>query len=137
MAVTILPRAAAQPTRPSPVEIDLTRLYRAHVSAHDWRGTEVTAFVEASSHHAAAKKIAAAIAVLENRKPEDVLDRIYNCSSAEELIAEGLSEDHSVRLLETGWSGGQATHFVRSPLVLTANPAVLLRIWAQLQRVSP
>jgi len=112
--------------------IDLTRLYRAHVSAADWRGTEVTAFVEAGTHKGAIRKIAGAIAALEYRKPEEITDRIYNCSTAEELIAEGLSESHTVRLFETGWGGGCVTHFVESPLVLTANPGPLLRVWAQL-----
>jgi hypothetical protein len=50
--------------------IDLTRLYRAHVSVTDWRGTERTAFVEACSHPAAIKKIAAVVAALEYCKPE-------------------------------------------------------------------
>jgi hypothetical protein len=127
--------APAHPSRSA--DIDITRLYRAHVSGADWRGAERTAFVEASSHHAAAKKIAAAIAVLEYRKPEEVAERIYNLTSAEELIAEGLSEDHALRLFETGWQGGRPTYFVRSPLVLTADPGPLLRVWAQLQRVSP
>jgi hypothetical protein len=136
MTVTSLPRATARPgessPRPSPIEIDLTRLYRAHVSAVDWRGAERTAFVEASSHHAAAKKIAAAIAALEYRKPEEVIERVYNCASAGELIAEGLSDDHAVRLFETGWTGGKPTHFVEAPLVLVPNPGPLLRVWAQI-----
>jgi hypothetical protein len=134
MAVTSLPRATARPaeTRPSPIEIDLSHLYRAHVSAADWHGAERTAFVEASSHHAAARKIAAVVAALEYRKPEEVIERVYNCASAQELIAENLSDDHAVRLFETSWRGNQAVGFVESPLVLTANPGPLLAVWARL-----
>ena len=115
-------------------DIDITRLYRAHVTAADWRRTEVTAFVEAGTREAAIRKIAGAIAVLEYRKPEEISERIYNLASAEELIAENLSEDHGLRLFETGWSGGKATHFVEEPLVLLINPGPLLKVWARLAR---
>jgi hypothetical protein len=125
-------RPAAHPRRHA--EIDITRLFRAHVSPASWRGTEVTTFVEAGTREAAIRKIAGAIAALEYRKPEEVTERIYNLASAEELIAEGLSESHAERLLETGWSGNRAVSFVESPLVLLANPGPLLRVWAQLQR---
>ena len=47
--------------------LNLSRLYRAHVQPSDWRGAERTAFVEASSHHAAIKKIAATVGALEHR----------------------------------------------------------------------
>jgi hypothetical protein len=47
----------------------------------------VTAFVEAGTRGAAVRKIAGAIAILEYRKPEEVAERIYNCSSAREARA--------------------------------------------------
>jgi hypothetical protein len=123
--------------KPAPVQaavrdIDVTRLYRAHVTPADWRGTEVTAFVEAGTREAAIRKIAGAIAALEYRKPEEIAERIYNLTSAEELIAEGLSEDRAVRLFETGWSGNRAASFVEAPLVLMPNTAPLLKVWAGL-----
>jgi hypothetical protein len=96
-------------------EINLKRLYRAHVTPTDCHGTEVTAFVEAGMREAALRKIAGCIAVLEYRKPEEIIDNIYNLTSAEELILEGLSEEHAVRLFETGLSGGRAVSFVEAP----------------------
>jgi len=107
MATCDSPGAQPAPPPIPPLDgINITSLYRAHVTA-DRRGTEVTAFVEASSAHVAAKKIAAVIAALEYRHVDDVIDRIYNVYSAEELIAENVSEDPVLRVFETGWS--QAT----------------------------
>jgi hypothetical protein len=84
----------------------IARLYRAHVQPQGWRGIECTAFVEASSHSTAARKIAAAVAALEyDSTAEAVLERIYNVTSGIELIAEGISTDYGLRLFETGWSG--------------------------------
>jgi hypothetical protein len=118
-----------------PTPLNLSRLYRDHISPADWRGTERTAFVEGSSHNCACKKIAAAVAALDHRTPEQVAERIYNCYSAKELIDEGLSDDLELRIYETGWSGGKATHFVEHPLFLTAEPGVLARAWAACRHV--
>ena len=127
MPTVALPsRALLDPSFPG----HLRRLYRAHVQPSDYRGLERTAFVEASRHDGACKKIAAAVAALEHRQPADVADRIYNVYSAQELIDEGVSDDLELRLFETGWSGGRATHFVREPLFLLAEPSALIRKWA-------
>jgi hypothetical protein len=67
------------------------RLYRAHVTAADISGVERTAFVEAASHRAAARKIANVVAAIENRLPDQVEERIYNVYSSSEFIEEGLS----------------------------------------------
>lgn len=113
-------------------DLDITRLYRAFVSQENWRRPELTVFVEAGSREAAARKIVAAIAVVEYRKPEgEIAERIYNLSSAAELVDENISDDHAARLFETGWSGGEVTCWVRAPLVLLADPAPLLRAWAR------
>jgi hypothetical protein len=128
--------ATPEPFPFSPSALDITRLYRAHVSAADWRGTEVTAFVQAANHNAAVRKIAAAIAVLEYRKPEEVIERIYNCTSATELIEENLSEDDGLRLFETGWQGCRPVSWVESPLVLLTNPGPLLAVWARIPRTT-
>lgn len=114
------------------IKSTLPHLYRAHIEPRDGRGPERTAFVEAFSHQCACKKIAATIAALEHRQTIEVADRIYNCCSAQELIDEGLSEDLDLRLFETGWSGGKATHFVSEPLFLLERPSDLIRIWAEL-----
>ena len=107
------------------------RLYRAHIGAESY-GTERTAFVEAVSHQAAARKIANAVAALELRLPETIEERIYNVTSAqEELIDEGLSEDLEMRLFEIGWCGNMPTAFVEDPLFLVTAPA-LIRKWAQI-----
>jgi hypothetical protein len=119
----------------STVPHQFRRLFRAHVQPQDWRQPECTAFVEAGTHSAAVRKIAGAIAALEYRKPEEVQERIYNCSSAEELIAEGLSEDHALRLFETGWSD-RVVSWVESPLVLLLDPAPLLKVWARITAVT-
>jgi len=118
----------------NPLPIHLRRLYRAHIEPSDCRGVERTAYVEASSHDCACKKIAAAVAALEHRAPADVADRIYNPYSAQELVADGLSDDLELRLFETGWSGGKATHFVREPLFLLAEPSALIRKWAAISQ---
>ena len=132
------------PTRPNPTNppsnpvllpSHFRRLFRAHVQPHDWRQPELTAFVEAGTHNAAIKKIAAAIAALEYRKPEEVQERLYNCSSAEELLEQGLSEDHALRLFETGWSD-RVVSWVEQPMVLTANPGLLLSVWARIPRTT-
>jgi hypothetical protein len=125
---------------PASVEVPVRfrRLFRAHISAPDSSRPELTAFVEAGTRDAAVRKIAGAIAVLEYRNFEDVAERLYNCSSAAELIDEGLSDDLEARLLETGWSGGKPTHFVEHPLVLLADPTPLLKVWARVGlKVTP
>jgi len=81
------------------------------------------------SHHAAIKKIAAAVSALEHRSPDAIADWIYNCHSSKELIDEGLSERPELSLFETGWSGGKATHFVVEPLFLLDHPAERCRLW--------
>ncbi len=80
------------------------------------------------------RKIAAAVAALEMRSPDEVADRVYNVASARELIDEGLSDDIELRLLETGWCG-TAVSFVTDPLFLITAPA-LIRKWAQIAEVS-
>jgi hypothetical protein len=116
------------------VPVQFRRVYRAFVqAAPDSRSAELTVFVEATSRDAAIRKICQAIALLEfGTVAESVIDRIYNLSSADELMNDGLSETLEERLLETGWSGGKPTHFVRHPLVLMRDPAPLLTIWARL-----
>jgi len=68
------------------------------------------------------------------RLPETVEERIYNCSSAQELVDDGISEDLELRLFEVGWSGTSA-YFVEEPLFLVTSPA-LIRKWAQIPGVS-
>jgi hypothetical protein len=113
--------------------IKLARLYRAHVTPVDWRGAERTAFVEAYSHSDAVRKIAAAVAALEQRSPVAVEERVYNCYSSEELVDGGLSDSPELRLFEIGWSDGRATHFVTEPLFLLDQPAELCRLWASIR----
>lgn len=134
MAVTSLPRATARPTQSRPpVEIDLTRLYRAFVSQDNWRDAERTVYVEAISRESAVRKIAAAVSALEfGSTPEAVKERVYNCTSAVELIAEGVSDNDVLRLFETGWSGDQVICWVAQPLFLLREPAALIRAWARI-----
>lgn len=113
-------------------DIDITRLWRAFISQDTWRRPELTVFVEAHSRETAARKIAAAVALIEIRRSEDVTERIYNLAHATELIAENLSNDHAARLFECGWSGGAVIAWVSAPLVLLADPAPLLSVWARL-----
>jgi hypothetical protein len=111
----------------------IARLYRAHIQPSEWRGIERTAFVEAFNRDAAARKIAAAVAALEyGSTTEQVQERIYNVTSGTQLVAEGLSLDHELRLFETGWSGQEAIAFVEHPLFLLIDPAPLCRKWAQI-----
>jgi hypothetical protein len=130
---------AIRPTPPNPPSNPLPshfrRLYRAHVQPQDWRGVEVTAFVEAGSREAAVRKMSQAIAAIEfGSTPESVAERIYNCTPASELIDEGLSEDLEARLLETDWWGGKPICFVEHPLVLLSDPVPLLEVWARVAK---
>jgi hypothetical protein len=109
------------------------RLYRAFVQPRRWPDIELTAFVEASSRQSAIHRITAAIAALEyGSTVESVSERVYNCASAMECIAQGLSEDRELRIFETGWGGGKAICFVEHPLFLLADPAPICRKWAQI-----
>lgn len=138
MATSILSAPGERPidSRQTPAfatcDIDITRLYRAFISQDNWRRPELTAFVEAHSRGAAARKIAEAVALIEIRRPDEVTERIYNLAHATELIAENVSDDHAARLFECGWSGGRVIAWVSAPLVLLADPEPLLRVWARL-----
>jgi hypothetical protein len=118
--------------------LDLTRLYRAHVTPQEWRRPECTVFVEAFSHAAAIRKIATAVAALEyGSTVESVSERIYNVSSAAECIHQGLSADPLRRIFETAWSGNEAIGFVTHPLFLLEDASALIRIWVEIpQRTS-
>jgi hypothetical protein len=70
------------------------------------------------------------VGALEHRSPVAVEERVYNCYAAKELFDGGLSDSPELRLFETGWSGGKATHFVTEPLFLLDQPAELCRLWA-------
>ena len=127
--------ASFVPPKSKAVPDGFRRIYRAFVAPpqSNGRGIELTAFVHAMSHEGAIRKITRVIAAMEfGSTPESVAERIYNCASADELIAEGRSEDIEDRLLETGWCGNQPTHFVEHPLVLMPDPTPLLRVWARL-----
>ena len=80
MAIASLTGAHGGMSALATADIDITRLYRAHVSPHRYPGIELTAFVEAGTHTAGMRKIAGAIAAMEYRTPEEVFERIYNCS---------------------------------------------------------
>ena len=131
----------AQPAQspPVPVPPHFRRLYRAHVQPQDWRGAEVTAFVEASSCETAVRKISQTIAAIEfGSTVESVAERVYNLAGAAELLDDGLGEDIEGRLFETGWGNGRPICFVEHPLVLLSNPGPLLHVWARVtQTVTP
>jgi hypothetical protein len=124
-----------QPSAARGLPRHLGRLYRAHICSAYGYGTERTAYVEAASHRDATRKIANAVAALECRLPDAVEERIYNCTSARELIEEGLSEDIELRLFDTGWCGGEAISFVQEPLFLAGAPD-LIRKWAQISSMG-
>ncbi len=135
MAVTSLPRVTTRAiaSRPSNVEIDLTRLYRAFVGQESWRDPEKTVYVEAGSREGAVRKIAGAIAALEfGTTAESAAARIYNCVSAAELIEDGTGEDDALKLFQVGWSGPECIAWVEQPLFLVREPAALIRAWARI-----
>jgi hypothetical protein len=108
-------------------------LHRAFVQPRHLPGIELTAFVKAPSRTWAIQRIAAVIAALEDGSTaESLSERIYNCASAIECVAQGLSEDRELRIFETGWGGGKAICFVEHPLFLVPDPAPLCRKWAQI-----
>ena len=43
---------------------------------------------------------------------ESVSERINNCASAIECVAQDRSENRELRIFETGWGGGKAICFV-------------------------
>jgi hypothetical protein len=89
-------------------------------------------FIEASSVRDAVRRIAVTVGALEYRSTEEVVERVYNTARAAELIDEGLSEDHTLRLFETGWGSNKVIAWVEQPLFLMAAPAALMRVWAQI-----
>ena len=114
-------------------DIDITRLYRAFVSPSEFRDQERTVFVEAFSRETAIRKIAAVVSALEyGATDESVRERVYNCTSAVELAEEGVSEDHALRLYETGWCASEVISWVDQPLFLVREPAALIRAWARI-----
>lgn len=104
------------------------QLFRGVVEAHDWRGSPCHAFVMATDHDAALRKIAAAVGAIEQRLPEAVAERVLNVASLPELASEGLG-DVDLRLFEIGWSEGKPTYCTQ-PLFLLTSPAALIRQWA-------
>lgn len=119
----------------APERIDVSSLYRAFLEPRTDRGPEHVVFVEALDHRQAVYRIVRAVAAIEGHEPDRTLhDRVYNVSSARELIAENRSEDPELRLFETGISGGRPTYYVPTVLFLTAQ-AALIRKWASLQGV--
>ena len=104
------------------------QLFRGVVEAHDWRGTPCHAFVMATDHDAALRKIAAAVAAIEQRSAESVAERVLGVASLPELATEGLG-DVDLRLFETGWCEGRPTYCTQ-PLFLLNSAAALIRQWA-------
>lgn len=114
-------------------DIDFTKVYRAFVSGQSWRDGERTVYVEALSRETAIRKITAVVCALEfGSEPEAVRERVYNCASAVDLIDEGTSEDHALRLYEVGWCGSEVIAWVRQPLFLVREPAALICAWARI-----
>jgi hypothetical protein len=120
----------------STLEVKTAHLWRAFLQPVDGCGPELTVFVTAAIWEAAMRKITGVIAVMEYRTAEEVQERIYNCASAVELIAHGLSDDHALRLFETGWSGNRVLCWVDHPLILLPDPAPLLHVWMRIARSS-
>jgi len=82
-----------QPGRACGSTVDLTRI-SARTSRQEWRRPELTVFVEASSHTAAVRKIATAVAALGyGSTVESVSERVYNCESVAECIDRGVRAD--------------------------------------------
>jgi hypothetical protein len=113
----------------------LQQLFRGVVEAHDWRGSPCHAFVMAVDHEAALRKIAAAVAAIEQRAPDSVAERVFGVASLPELATEGLG-DVDLRLFETGWSEGRPTYCTQ-PLFLLSSPAALIRQWASCPLEEP
>jgi hypothetical protein len=124
-----------------PSNIDLRRIYRAHVTPQEWRRPERTIFLEAFSERGAHERMAQAIAAIDRCSLQDAAERLYNVESAAELVESGLSTDPVWRIFETGWSGNEAVSFVSHPLFLVEDAAPLIRTWAaipnQLDAAAP
>jgi hypothetical protein len=119
---------AAAPGRCRMSALDFRHVYRAHVQA---AGSECerTVYVEAISHEQAIKKITA---VLEACEPwrSCANERVYNCSSAVELVEEGESDDVELRLFEVAWGGGRPPQMCRHPVFLVKNPGAWAAKWS-------
>jgi hypothetical protein len=111
------------------------QLFRGVVEAHDWRGSPCHAFVMASDHDAALRKIAAAVAAIEERSPDSVAERVFSVASLPELASYGQG-DVDLRLFETGWSEGRPTYCTQ-PMFLLSAPAALMRQWASCPQDVP
>jgi hypothetical protein len=117
-------------------DIDIKRIWRAQVSPSDRRRPELTAFTEASDSLEAAGRIAAIVGIIECCPAGEIIHRVYNVTSGQELIDRGLSDDQAARIFETGCSGGRQISFVEHPLILVADPAPLLRVWERIPQIS-
>jgi hypothetical protein len=110
--------------------LNLSRLYRAVVEPDDWRKPARHAFIEASNHNVAVKKLAAVIVALERCSLAALADgRIHNVYGLQELTDEGMGADVELRIFETGWNGHTPT-YVAQPLFLVDEPA-LIRLWCR------
>ena len=105
-----------------------SRVYRAFVSPLSVSHSELTVFVEASSRDGARRHICELVALITRRTVDDVENALYNLSSAQELLDEGVSESPGLRLFECGWSCEGIT-YVESPLFLVTDPTPLLQTW--------
>ena len=127
--------AIAEPTAPAVASVPqlpshLRRLYRAHVTPQRATDPERTFYVEAATHQAACKKIAATISALEYTKLFEAEEAIYNIHSAFELVHEGLSDDIEARVFETGVCS-RVISWVEQPVFLVRDPAPLIRAWSR------
>jgi sirohydrochlorin ferrochelatase len=111
------------------------RLYRAHVAPHREDSPDRVAFVEANSETEALERVAAAVAAMEWLSVDKVRQRVGNCCSARDCVADGFSVALEWRLFEIGWGDGEVKAYVTEPLFLLTAPAALMRIWAQIPKL--
>jgi hypothetical protein len=113
-----------------PVRIARWQIYRVRVEPKTPRTTARFAFVDAHSEGDACARVAAAFVCFDRCSLGDVLLRA-SAKSYEDCRSDGVSADHELRLFEIVRSKARVLEWVREPIFLLPEPAVLTRKWTQ------
>lgn len=124
-------------------QLPIHRLYRAHIESPRTGAPELTVFVEAVTRteaHGRVRDVCRALGYAPAAPDQDQWP-YYNLNSGLELVETGLSQNHDLRLFETGWGGHDANAdgvacWVDHPIFAVRNPAPLLYLWNQLPKAS-
>ncbi len=113
--------------------IDYSRVYRANVGRLSEAHPELVVFFEAPSPFAATRRVSEMVALITRRTVDDVLNAVYNLTTAQELLCRGRSARKELRLFEVE---GSFSRYLVAPLFLVANPYPLIKAWLDAQAID-